>query len=163
MSGFGAPETVELPDVTDVRVMVIAASWHREIMDGLVAGAERALTEHGVRRWKLVQVPGTVELTAAAAMAATKGRADAVVALGVVVRGGTPHFEYVCQSVTAGLTEVSARTAVPVAFGVLTCDTVEQARDRAGLEGSSEDKGYEATVAALATAKVVEQIRTRGF
>jgi 6,7-dimethyl-8-ribityllumazine synthase len=98
-----------------------------------------------------VRVPGSFELPVAAARAAAGG-ADAVVALGVVIRGGTPHFEYVCSAATSGLTDVSVRTGVPVGFGVLTCDDEAQALDRAGLEGSREDKGAEAAEAAVATA-----------
>jgi len=96
-------------------------------------------------------VPGTFELPVAATRLAA-ARFDAIVALGVVIRGGTPHFDYVCEAATLGLTEVAQRTGVPIGFGVLTCDNDEQALDRAGLPGSSEDKGYEATVAALSTA-----------
>lgn len=148
MSGAGAPSLAS--DGAGLRVAVVAASWHEEIMDGLLAGARRGLAECGVADPLVVRVPGTVELSVAAARLA--GSRDAIVALGVVVRGGTPHFDYVCQSATYGLTEVAVRTGVPVGFGVLTCDDVEQARDRAGLPGSSEDKGHEAAVAAVATA-----------
>jgi 6,7-dimethyl-8-ribityllumazine synthase len=98
---------------------------------------------------RVVRVPGTFELPVAAAVAARTS--DAVVALGVVIRGGTPHFEYVCQGATLGLTDVAVRTGVPVGFGVLTCDDEQQALDRAGLEGSHEDKGAEAAEAAVAT------------
>jgi 6,7-dimethyl-8-ribityllumazine synthase len=83
-----------------------------------------------------------------------------VVALGVVIRGGTPHFEYVCQAATSGLTDVSVSTGVPVGFGVLTCDNEQQGLDRAGLPGSKEDKGHEAVTAALATAVVLKQYRS---
>jgi 6,7-dimethyl-8-ribityllumazine synthase len=98
-----------------------------------------------------LRVPGTFELPVAAARLAACG-IDAVIALGVVIRGGTPHFDYVCSAATAGLTQVAAATGMPVGFGVLTCDSEAQALDRAGLPGSAEDKGYEATAAALATA-----------
>jgi 6,7-dimethyl-8-ribityllumazine synthase len=135
----------------DLRVAVIASRWHTEIMDGLLAGALRALSDSHVSRHTVLRVPGTFELPVAAARLA-EGHADALVALGVVIRGGTPHFEYVCSAATTGLTLVSQRTGVPIGFGVLTCDTEEQARDRAGLSGSQEDKGYEATAAALETA-----------
>jgi 6,7-dimethyl-8-ribityllumazine synthase len=81
------------------------------------------------------------------------------VALGVVVRGGTPHFEYVCDAATSGLTEVAVRTGVPVGFGVLTCDTDEQAYERSGLAGAREDKGYEAAMAAVATAVALRPYR----
>ena len=137
-------------DGRGLKVVVVASSWHATVMDGLLAGAQRALEAAGVEQVTVVRVPGTVELTVAASAAARTG-ADAVVALGVVVRGGTPHFDYVCQSVTYGLTEVALRTGIPVGFGVLTCDNEAQARDRAGLPGSREDKGAEAAAAAVAT------------
>ena len=148
MSGAGAP-TLDL-DGRGLRVVVVAASWHTTVMDGLVAGAQRALAEAGVEDVTVVRVPGSFELPVAAQRAA--GTADAVVALGVVIRGGTPHFDYVCQAATWGLTEVGLRTGVPVGFGVLTCDDEQQALDRAGLPGSHEDKGAEAAQAAVATA-----------
>ena len=149
MSGAGAPRITT--DGTGLRVVVIAASWHTQIMDGLLAGATKALDAAGVADVTVVRVPGSFELPVAAARAAQQG-ADAVVALGVVIRGGTPHFEYVCEAATMGLTEVSVRSGVPVGFGVLTCDDEAQAFERAGLVGSREDKGAEAAEAAVATA-----------
>lgn len=154
MSGAGAP-TVRT-DGSGLRVAVVAASWHTDVMDGLVAGALRGLADAGVADPVLVRVPGTVELTVACARLAPLY--DALVALGVVVRGGTPHFDYVCQSATYGLTEVSLRTGVPVGFGVLTCDDDAQALDRAGLPGSREDKGHEAATAAVATAATLRAL-----
>ena len=148
MSGAGAPTLTV--DGTGLKVVVVAASWHTVVMDGLLAGAQRALEAAHVEDVTVVRVPGTFELPVAAQVAAAGG-ADAVVALGVVIRGGTPHFEYVCQGATLGLTDVGIRTGVPVGFGVLTCDNEEQALDRAGLEGSHEDKGAEAAEAAVAT------------
>ena len=148
MSGAGAPTLTV--DGTGLKVVVIAASWHTVVMDGLLAGAQRALGAAHVEDVTIVRVPGTFELPVAAQVAAQNG-ADAVVALGVVIRGGTPHFDFVCQGATLGLTEVGVRTGVPVGFGVLTCDNEEQALDRAGLEGSHEDKGAEAAEAAVAT------------
>jgi 6,7-dimethyl-8-ribityllumazine synthase len=148
MSGAGAPQITV--DGTGLRVTVVAASWHTEVMDGLLAGARRALAAANVTHVREIRVPGSFELPVAAARAAEHG-ADAVVALGVVIRGGTPHFEYVCSAATTGLTEVSVRTGVPVGFGVLTCDDEQQALDRAGLPGSREDKGAEAVEAAIAT------------
>ena len=138
-------------------VVVVAASWHSEVMDGLIAGAVRVLESAGAN-FEIHRVPGAFELPVAALAAAQSG-ASAVVALGVVIRGGTPHFEYVCSAATDGLTRVALDTGVPVGFGVLTCDTDAQARDRAGLSGSSEDKGAEATLAALETARVIAAIR----
>jgi 6,7-dimethyl-8-ribityllumazine synthase len=150
VSRSGAPR---LPDVSGagLRVVVVAASWHERVMAGLLDGALRALAEAGVTGVTVVRVPGAFELPVAAQVAARRG-ADAVVALGVVIRGGTPHFDYVCSAATQGLTAVAVENAIPVGFGLLTCDDEEQALDRAGLPGSSEDKGYEAAQAALVTA-----------
>jgi 6,7-dimethyl-8-ribityllumazine synthase len=150
MSGSGQPELAPV-DASGLRVAVVAATWHETVMDGLVAGARRALSDCQVADSVLLRVAGSVELPVVAQRAAQAGY-DAVVALGVVVRGGTPHFDYVCDAVTAGLTRVSLDAGVPVGFGVLTCDDDAQALDRSGLPGSKEDKGYEATHAALTTA-----------
>ncbi|GAA1855984.1 6,7-dimethyl-8-ribityllumazine synthase [Myceligenerans crystallogenes] len=163
MSGHGAPQV--RVDGRGLRVVVIAASWHTRVMDGLLEGARRALRDAGAD-WTEVRVPGSFELPVAASrLAGLTGRAsgdaaglpDAIVALGVVIRGGTPHFDYVCAAATNGLTDVSVRSGIPVGFGLLTCDNEEQALDRAGLAGSSEDKGAEAVQAAVATAVVLEQ------
>ena len=159
MSGAGAP-TSQPFDASDLKVAVVAASWHTQVMDGLVAGAERALAAYGISEPEVVRVPGTFELPVVAAALAQQGY-DAVVALGVVIRGGTPHFDYVCSAATDGLTRVSVAHAIPVGFGVLTCDTEQQALDRAGLDGSTEDKGWEATAAALDTARVLRGIGDR--
>lgn len=155
MSGKGAP--LVHADGRGLHVVVVAASWHEEVMDGLLAGARRGLDEAQVHRPVVIRVPGTFELPVGAARAAAAG-ADAVVALGVVIRGGTPHFDYICHAATSGLTEVSVRTGVPVGFGVLTCDDEAQARDRAGLPGSREDKGREAALAAVATAAAIRRL-----
>jgi 6,7-dimethyl-8-ribityllumazine synthase len=143
----GAPSIAT--DGTGLSVAVVAASWHERVMDGLLDGARRGLAESGVTEVDVIRVPGTFELPVACAALAE--RYDALVALGVVIRGGTPHFEYVCQAATVGITEVSVRTATPIGFGVLTCDTEAQAVERAGLPGSVEDKGHEAATAAVAT------------
>lgn len=148
MSGHGAPQiTASDLDGRGLRVVVVASRWHEQIMDGLLAGTRRALTEAGVEDPRIVRVAGSFELPVAARRLAEG--ADAVIALGIVIRGGTPHFDYVCQAATSGLTEVSIATGVPVGFGVLTTDDEQQGLDRAGLPGSQEDKGYDATVAAL--------------
>jgi 6,7-dimethyl-8-ribityllumazine synthase len=159
VSKHGAPD-LSTPAAADLRVAVVAAQWHTTVMDGLVAGAQRALAEVGIEPL-LLRVPGSFELPVAAARLARAGH-DAVVALGVVVRGGTPHFEYVCAAATDGLTRVAVDTGVPVGFGVLTCDTDEQALDRAGLPGSSEDKGYEAAQAAVAAAVALRDLEAVG-
>ncbi|MFJ6215559.1 6,7-dimethyl-8-ribityllumazine synthase [Streptomyces sp. NPDC092296] len=158
MSGKGAPElTLTAKNCRDLRVAVVAAQWHEQVMQGLLDGALRALHELGIDEPTVLRVPGTFELPVAAKQLADRGY-DAVVALGVVIRGGTPHFDYVCQAATLGLTQVSVNTGVPVGFGVLTCDNDQQALDRAGLPGSNEDKGHEAVTAALATAATLRAV-----
>ena len=156
MSGKGAPALPPV-DASRLRVAIVAASWHERVMAGLVAGAQRALDAAGVRDPELLRVPGSFELPVVARAAAVAGF-DAVVALGVVIRGGTPHFEYVCAAATDGLSRVALDTGVPVGFGLLTCDDEQQALDRAGLPGSTEDKGAEAVEAALATAQVLRRL-----
>ncbi|MFJ3789424.1 6,7-dimethyl-8-ribityllumazine synthase [Kitasatospora sp. NPDC090091] len=156
MSGHGAPE-LTIDNAADLKVAVIAAQWHEQVMNGLLDGAHRALKELGIAEPTVLRVPGTFELPVAAKRLAERGY-DAVIALGVVIRGGTPHFDYVCQAATSGLTQVSVDTGVPVGFGVLTCDNEQQALDRAGLPGSAEDKGHEAVTAAVATAAVLRAL-----
>ncbi len=156
MSGDGSPH-VEPVDCSDLRVAVVAASWHEQVMDGLLAGTHEALAAYQVDSVEVVRVPGSFELPVVAQALARQGY-DAVVALGVVIRGGTPHFEFVCNAATDGLNRVALDAGVPVGFGLLTCDTEQQALDRAGLEGSSESKGYEATSAALVTARTLREL-----
>lgn len=157
MSGKGSPDLTPT-GCQSLRVGVVAASWHAQVMDGLLSGALRALDKAGVEAPTVIRVPGSFELPVMAAEVARLGY-DAVVALGVVIRGGTPHFEYVCQAATDGLSRVAVDTGVPVGFGLLTCDDEQQALDRAGLQGSREDKGYEAAQAALLTAQQVRALR----
>lgn len=157
MSGAGAPTPNTLVDGSGLRVVVIAGTWHETISNGLIAGAQRVLDEAGAAH-TLVRVPGSFEL-AVAAQAAFAGGADAVVALGVIIRGGTPHFEYVSSATTDGLSRVALDAGKPVGFGVLTLDDEQQGLDRAGLAGSKEDKGAEAADAALRTALVVRALR----
>jgi 6,7-dimethyl-8-ribityllumazine synthase len=158
MSGSGAP-SLDLSAARGVRVAVIASSWHETIMDALVAGAIRTLDATGAT-YQVIRVPGAFELPVVAKAAATDH--DAIVALGVIIRGGTPHFDYVCSAATDGLTRVAIDTGVPVGFGVLTCDDEAQALDRAGLPGSSEDKGREAVEAALATVLTLRSMQPKG-
>lgn len=148
MSGSGAPTLVSEALTGDVTVTIVASSWHDTVMDGLIAGARRALGEAGVSV-ELVRVPGSFELPLGCARAFDRGT-DAVVALGVVIRGGTPHFDYVCEGATAGIMELMVRERKPIGYGLLTCDNEAQALDRCGVNGSHEDKGYEAACAALA-------------
>ncbi|TKJ19758.1 6,7-dimethyl-8-ribityllumazine synthase [Blastococcus sp. CCUG 61487] len=164
VSGSGAP-AVEPVDAAGLTLGIVATTWHAEITDSLLARALEGARASGVAEPTVVRAPGAVELPVVAQ--ALTQRHDAVVALGVVIRGGTPHFEYVCDAVTAGLTRVALDAGTPVANGVLTCDTEEQARDRAGLPGSAEDKGWEAAIAALSTALTLRGLRgpqqTTGF
>ena len=151
MSGAGAPKlTVE---ASGLAVTICVTSWHTQITEGLLAGAERALQQAGNDTYSIMRVPGAFELPLAAQYAIEDG-AEVIIALGVVIRGGTPHFEYVCNAVTDGLTRVQLDTGVPIGFGVLTVDDEQQALDRAGLEGSKEDKGAEAVEAAIVMARL---------
>ena len=156
MAGRGAPAGEPVRG-EGLRAAIVAAQWHDEVMDGLIGGARRALADSGVTDAVVLRVPGSFELPVAALHAAKAGY-DAVVALGVVIRGDTPHFEYVCQAATNGLTQASVSTGVPIGFGVLTCDNDQQALDRCGLPDSREDKGYEATQAALSTVLAVRTL-----
>ena len=152
MSRAGIPESV-VTGFNGSRVVIVASSWHTQIMDGLLAGAERALRKAGNTEYEVIRVPGAFELPLAAQRAANSG-ADAVIALGVVIQGDTPHFDYVCDAATSGLMRVQLDTGVPVGFGLLTVDTEEQGLARAGLESSREDKGAEAVEAAIAMARL---------
>jgi 6,7-dimethyl-8-ribityllumazine synthase len=156
VSGTGRPAS-EAVDAGGLSLAVVAARWHAEITDSLVERALAAAKACGIDEPLLARVPGAVELPVVAAELATTH--DAVACLGAVIRGGTPHFEYVCDAVTYGLARVALDAGTPVANGVLTCDTLEQARQRCGLDGSSEDKGWEAVVAALDTALVLRSLR----
>lgn len=156
MSGSGAWEPGELR-ADGLRVAVVASSWHSRITNALLESARRAAEATGVE-CEITRVPGAFEVpVVAAALAETN---DAVVALAVVIRGGTPHFDYVCRAVTDGLVRVSLDSGKPVGFGVLTCDDELQALDRAGLPGSTEDKGAEAALSAIETALILRGIRS---
>ncbi|KQW07911.1 6,7-dimethyl-8-ribityllumazine synthase [Leifsonia sp. Root4] len=159
MSGAGSPTAAlgETIDGSGLRVVIVAGQWHEVITDGLIAGAERVLTASGAE-YEIVRVPGSFELPVVS-KAALEAGADAVVALGVIIRGGTPHFEYVSAAATDGLTRVALDTGKPVGFGVLTLDDEQQGLDRAGLPGSKEDKGEEAATAAIATARALATLR----
>ncbi|NRQ50601.1 6,7-dimethyl-8-ribityllumazine synthase [Aeromicrobium stalagmiti] len=155
MSGHGAPQLAV--DAAGARVAIVASSWHTEVMDGLIAGAQAALADAHVTDVTLVRAPGSFELPILCQAYARQGF-DAVIALGVIIRGGTPHFEYVSAAATDGLSRVALDTGVPVGFGLLTCDDDAQALDRAGLEGSKEDKGREAVEAALSAWNVLRTL-----
>lgn len=155
MSGAGSP-TLSV-DGHGLTVAIVAGLWHSDISDGLIAGARRVLDAAGASVIEY-RAPGSFELPVVS-KAALEAGADAVVALGVIIRGGTPHFDYVSAAATDGLTRVALETGKPVGFGVLTLDDEQQGLDRAGLPGSKEDKGAEAAEAALATAHVLAAIR----
>lgn len=152
MSGEGRAEQTAV-SAQGVRVAVVAASWHQAVMDGLLEGAQSYLAEVGAQV-DVIRVPGSFEIPVVAARLA--GTHDVVVALGVIIRGGTPHFEYVCNAVTDGLGRVALDSGTPVGFGILTCDSLEQALDRAGGPGASEDKGRESASAAVETWAVLQ-------
>jgi 6,7-dimethyl-8-ribityllumazine synthase len=156
MSGQGRPELATV-DAAGLSLAIAATRWNAEITDSLVDRATAAAKACGVTDPLVVRVAGAVELPVIAQELAK--RYDAVACLGAVIRGGTPHFEYVCDAVTAGLTRVALDEGTPVGNGVLTCNTIDQARDRSGLPGSSEDKGWEAVVAALDTAILLRAVR----
>ncbi|WP_028476723.1 6,7-dimethyl-8-ribityllumazine synthase [Nocardia sp. CNY236] len=156
MSGTGVP-TFALADARDLRLGIVASRWHTQICDTLVANAERVAKDAGVERVTVVRCAGAMELPVVAQELAKSH--DAVVALGVVIRGDTPHFEYVCDAVTAGLTRVSLDAGTPVANGVLTTHSEQQALDRAGLPDSSENKGEQAAAAALDAALTLRALR----
>jgi 6,7-dimethyl-8-ribityllumazine synthase len=156
MSGAGRPPA-DVVDAAGLTLGIAVTRWHAEITDPLADRAVAAAKACGIGEPLVVRVAGAVELPVVAAELAA--RYDAVACLGAVIRGGTPHFEYVCDAVTYGLARAALDAGVPVGNGVLTCDTLEQARDRCGLAGSTEDKGWEAVVAALDTALVLRSIR----
>lgn len=158
MSGAGIPDLGEL-DASGLRLGIVASTWHSTICDALLAGAERVVARAGVVNPTVVRVHGAIEIPVVAQELARNH--DAVIALGVVIRGGTPHFEYVCDAVTQGLTRVSLDASTPVANGVLTTNTEEQALDRAGLPTSAEDKGAQAAGAALTAALALRALRAR--
>lgn len=155
MSGSGAPE-VEPLDGAGIAVVIVTGHWHEAIATGLLEGARRFLAASGARVTE-VSVSGSFELPVVSRAVLDAG-ADAVVALGVIVRGGTPHFEFVADAATSGLTQVSVATGKPVGFGVLTVENEQQGLDRAGLPGSKEDKGAEAAEAALSTAILLRSL-----
>lgn len=155
MSGAGSPEITV--DGTGLNISIVAGLWHTEISEGLLAGAHRALAASGATVTE-IRVPGSFELPVVAKAALDAG-ADGVVALGVIIRGGTPHFEFVSDAATSGLTQVALLTGKPVGFGVLTLDDEQQGIDRAGFPDSKEDKGAEAAEAVLATALALRAIR----
>ncbi len=148
-SGFAKPAAPAPGEFSKTRVALISTRWNVEIIDALVTGARRAFRAWGIKDENLtdLRAPGAYELPLAAHLALSSGQIDAVVALGAVIRGDTPHFDYVCNECARGLMDVQLKFGKPVAFGVLTVDTVEQATARCGV--GRDNKGYEAVAAAL--------------
>jgi 6,7-dimethyl-8-ribityllumazine synthase len=146
MAGY-APD-ISVPHLPKAKVAIISSSWHMNICGDLVAGATRALEAANVKKIKTIYVPGSFEIPLAAQMAFEKGY-DAVVAVGLVLKGETPHFDYVCQGVTQGVMDVQLKFSKPIGYGVLMCNDLEQAIARSGRPGSKEDKGYDSAIAAL--------------
>ncbi|SOJ57902.1 6,7-dimethyl-8-ribityllumazine synthase [Mycobacterium simulans] len=159
MSGGAGVPAMPALDAAGLRVAIVASTWHTKICDALLDGALKVAGDSGVGNPTVVRVLGAIEIPVVVQELARNH--DAVVALGVVIRGETPHFDYVCDAVTQGLTRVSLDTATPVGNGVLTTNTEEQALDRAGLSTSAEDKGAQATAAALATALTLRDLRAQ--
>lgn len=146
MSG-NAP-VITLPQLPNARVAIISSSWHLDICNDLIAGAQRALKAASISKIEVTYVPGSFEIPLAAQLAFEQG-VDAVVAVGLVLEGETPHFDYVCQGVTQGVMDVSLKFSAPIGFGVLMCNTLDQAIARSGRPESIEDKGYDSAVAAI--------------
>ena len=142
-----APD-LSIPNLPKVKVAIISSSWHLDICNDLIAGATRALEEAKVAKIEVIFVPGSFEIPLAAQKAFEKGF-DAVVALGLVLKGETPHFDYVCQGVTQGIIDVQLKFSKPIGYGVLMCNDLDQAIARSGRPGSKEDKGYDSAMAAL--------------
>jgi 6,7-dimethyl-8-ribityllumazine synthase len=155
VAGFGLPEPFTV-DASGLSVGIVATRWHADLVEQMLDRARAAAKECGVQTIVEARVAGSVELPVVAQALAR--RVDAVVALGVVIRGDTAHFDYVCRAVTDGLTRVALDESTPVAHGVLTVDTLRQARDRAGFPDSGEDKGWAATIAALDAALAVRAV-----
>ncbi|WP_430780241.1 6,7-dimethyl-8-ribityllumazine synthase [Actinoplanes sp. G11-F43] len=155
MAGFGDPH-MQTVDAAGLRLGIVGSRWHSDLVDHMIDRATAAAEACGVTEVVIARVAGSVELPVVAQAMARKF--DAVVALGVVIKGETQHFEYVCDAVTAGLTRVALDEGTPVAHGVLTVQSLGQARDRAGLEDSIEDKGWQSTVAVLDAAIAIREV-----
>jgi 6,7-dimethyl-8-ribityllumazine synthase len=162
MSGKGTP-TEKLATELDSKagkgrkIAIVAAQWHGEIVETMVARAVAELERVGTKKIAIFHVPGSFEIPVMAANVVDEF--DALITLGLVLRGETAHFEYVCSGVTQGITQLSVHTKKPIAFGVLMCDTLQQAIDRSGAPGSAEDKGRECAQAVIATLRAIDSIK----
>ncbi len=157
MSGGAGVPDMPAVDASGLKLAIVASTWHTTICDALLDGARRTASASGIDEPDVIRVLGVIEIPVVAQQLAKSH--DAVVALGVVIRGQTPHFDYVCDAVTQGLTRVSLDEGTPVSNGVLTTNDEQQALDRAGLPGSAEDKGAQAASAALSTALTLRDLR----
>ena len=144
----GHAPTIEVPKAPHAKIAIISSSWHLDICNDLIAGAKRALTQADVKKISVTYVPGSFEIPLAAQRAFENGF-DAVVAVGLVLQGETPHFDYVCQGVTQGVMDVQLKFSKPIGYGVLMCNNLDQAIARCGRPTSKEDKGYDSAIAAL--------------
>ncbi|MEY4231954.1 MAG: hypothetical protein RL144_154 [Actinomycetota bacterium] len=144
----GNSPQIAVRSLADAKVAIISSSWHLELCNDLISGAQRALAEASITKVETIYVPGSFEIPLASQIAFEKGF-DAVVAVGLVLKGETPHFDYVCQGVTQGILDVSLKFSKPIGFGVLMCDDMEQAMARSGVAGSKEDKGFDSAIAAI--------------
>ncbi|MDR0750915.1 MAG: 6,7-dimethyl-8-ribityllumazine synthase [Tannerellaceae bacterium] len=138
-----------VPDASDMRVGIVVSEWNKNITEKLLEGACNTLEKHGVKAGNMIvkRVPGSFELTYGARKLAENRELDAVIILGCVVRGDTPHFDYVCSGVTQGITELNLMYDMPFIFGLLTTDTMQQSEERAG--GKYGNKGDEAAITAI--------------
>jgi 6,7-dimethyl-8-ribityllumazine synthase len=146
MSG-NSPQ-IKVRSLPHAKVAIISSSWHLDLCIDLISSAQRALAEASITKVETIYVPGSFEIPLASQIAFEKGF-DAVVAVGLILKGETPHFDYVCQGVTQGILDVSLKFSKPIGFGVLMCNDMEQAIARSGVAGSKEDKGYDSAIAAI--------------
>lgn len=144
----GSSPSLKAKKIPTAKIAIISASWHLDICNDLVSGAKRALEEAEVGTIRVQFVPGSFEIPLASQYAFDAGF-DAVVAVGLILKGETPHFEYVCQGVTQGVMDVSLKYGKPIGYGVLMCSNLDQAIARSGRVGSKEDKGYDSAIAVL--------------
>ena len=146
------------PNAEGLRLAIVASRFNDEIVQGLIDGATSCLLRHGAgdEGFEIYRVPGAFEIPAASSRLARSGRFDAVIALGALVRGDTPHFDFISSQTTLHISRVSIDTGIPVAFGVITCDTMEQARARSGPKAGN--KGWEAALAAVEMVRLFRKI-----
>lgn len=144
----GHAPRIDITEFPDAKVAIISSSWHLDICNDLIAGARRALENAKIATIEVQMVPGSFEIPLAAQFAFEKGF-DGVIAVGLILKGDTPHFDYVCQGVTQGVVDVSLKYSKPIGYGVLMCNDINQAIARSGGIGSKEDKGYDSAIAVL--------------